>query len=570
MILTDSKAKTIFLVSMILLALPFFVRADYAQQTKEFFIEPSYDLNHREQIVATLQRITPQLYFYIDDEWWEQLDFNDRSEIKRALYYLGQEFNSKIYPTLTSTFGSEWKPGIDEDSRITVLLHPMKKETGGYFNKVDEYPIAHAPTSNRREMIYLNADYITRSLAKSFLAHEFMHLISFNQKERIQGVSEEVWLNEARAEYALTFLGYNDIYEGSNLQRRVRDFLNRPYDSLTEWQNTTYDYGILNLFIQYLIDYHGKEILVDSLHSEKVGIPSLNYALERNNSEVDFSQIFTDWTITVLVNDCSLGKRYCYLNQNLKDFSVVPLTNFLPLVGRSTLQVSDATKNWSGNWYKITGGKKTLKFEFTGSSEVDFKIPYVVKDIKGALSINFLELNQEQTGEIYVLNFGTENTSLTIIPSIQSKISGFDGTEDSYSFSWTATIVEGESQTELIESLLVQIATLQEEIARVRAQIDAILAKRVQEIPCQKFENNLYYGLVHNSEVECLQEFLKSQGSEIYPEGLVTGNFLHLTKAAVVRFQEKYAEEILAPLGLEKGTGFLGPKTRAKINQMLG
>jgi len=82
-------------------------------------------------------------------------------------------------------------------------------------------------------------------------------------------------------------------------------------------------------------------------------------------------------------------------------------------------------------------------------------------------------------------------------------------------------------------------------------------------------ENNLYYGMRNNDEVSCLQEFLKNQGAEIYPEGLVTGNFLSLTKAAVIRFQEKYASEILTPWEIEKGTGFVGETTRAKINQLL-
>jgi len=49
---------------------------------------------------------------------------------------------------------------------------------------------------------------------------------------------------------------------------------------------------------------------------------------------------------------------------------------------------------------------------------------------------------------------------------------------------------------------------------------------------------------------------------------LVTGNFFGLTKAAVIRFQEKYASEILAPIGLKKGTGFVGARTRAKINSL--
>jgi len=76
--------------------------------------------------------------------------------------------------------------------------------------------------------------------------------------------------------------------------------------------------------------------------------------------------------------------------------------------------------------------------------------------------------------------------------------------------------------------------------------------------------------MTNNNQVECLQKFLKSQEASIYPEGLVTGNFLSLTKSAVVRFQEKYTAEILAPIGLEKGTGFVGTMTRTKINQLSG
>ncbi|GAH35118.1 unnamed protein product, partial [marine sediment metagenome] len=56
------------------------------------------------------------------------------------------------------------------------------------------------------------------------------------------------------AEYAPTLLGYDDEYEGSNLQRRVKKFLAEPSDSITEWQNTSADYGGLNLFIQYLVE----------------------------------------------------------------------------------------------------------------------------------------------------------------------------------------------------------------------------------------------------------------------------------------------------------------------------
>jgi peptidoglycan hydrolase-like protein with peptidoglycan-binding domain len=75
--------------------------------------------------------------------------------------------------------------------------------------------------------------------------------------------------------------------------------------------------------------------------------------------------------------------------------------------------------------------------------------------------------------------------------------------------------------------------------------------------------------MANNNSVKCLQEFLKNQGAGIYPEGLITGNFGSLTKQAVIRFQEKYTAEILTPVGLSSGTGYVGEKTRQKINQML-
>ena len=563
----------IILIGTILLLMPFVAGADYQGQKNNFFIDSSYDAFLREGISATLREISANLYFYLDDQWWESLSFEKKEKIQNSLKVLAIEFENKIYPILTNTFGSEWKPGIDRDERITILIHPMVEEAGGYFNSGDEYPKLQNPKSNQREMIYLNASHILSPNLKSFLSHEFTHLITFNQKEKTFGVSEEVWLNEARAEYAPTLLGYDDIYEGSNLQKRVKIFLERPHDSLTSWENKKADYGVVNLFTQYLVDHYGKKILVDSLHSSKIGIPSLNEALEKNDFEEDFSKIFSDWLITVLINDCSFGKKYCYQNPNLKNLRISPEINFLPLTGESSLSIARTSKNWAGVWQKIVGGKGILILKFDGDDRVNFKVPYLVCDYQKKCEINFLNLDKEQKGKIEIPQFNTKYTSLIIIPSIQTKISGFDDPEPSYSFSWSASIAEKteeEKRAEMVERLLEQISFLQAEIARVQAQINAILAERGQLISCQRFESNLYFGLTNNAQVRCLQEFLKSQGPEIYPEGLVTGNFLSLTKAAVIRFQEKYTSEILvAPLGLQKGTGYVGPATRAKINQLL-
>ncbi|MFA5080099.1 MAG: ABC transporter substrate-binding protein [Candidatus Paceibacterota bacterium] len=69
------------------------------------------------------------------------------------------------------------------------------------------------------------------------------------------------------------------------------------------------------------------------------------------------------------------------------------------------------------------------------------------------------------------------------------------------------------------------------------------------------------------SEVKKLQECL-AQDKDIYPDGTVNGRFGDLTKEAVIAFQEKYADEILKPSGLNKGTGKVMGTTIKKLNSL--
>jgi len=69
------------------------------------------------------------------------------------------------------------------------------------------------------------------------------------------------------------------------------------------------------------------------------------------------------------------------------------------------------------------------------------------------------------------------------------------------------------------------------------------------------------------TEVEILQTWL-AKDPKIYPEALVTGFFGTLTQAAVIRFQQKYSDEILKPWGLVEGTGIADKSTRKKLNEV--
>ena len=84
---------------------------------------------------------------------------------------------------------------------------------------------------------------------------------------------------------------------------------------------------------------------------------------------------------------------------------------------------------------------------------------------------------------------------------------------------------------------------------------------------CHTFNVNLKIG-DQGDEVEALRyALLKDQGSQTENFDDVFNEFV---ASWVVFFQEKYKSEILTPSGLARGTGYVGPATRKKLNQLYG
>jgi len=535
-------------------------------EEKDFFVEPSFDHLSRRKVEMELLLTTNYINFYASSIWWEDLSEEKRREYEKIMYGMGNDFERNIYPWMTDNFGNMPLHQITGSrDRITVVLHPMEDGSGGYFRTGDQYSIYQYPRSNEGNILYLNANLIEDGNISGYLAHEYVHLVTFNEKNKEFGINEEVWLNELRAEIIITILGYNDIYEESNLKERKGTFLRSPDVSVTEWTERISDYGVTNIFGHYLLDHYGEDIFSDSLGIDMVGISSLNHALATH--EKRFSEVFTEWTIAIYLNDCSHGEYYCFKNRHLENLTVSPLNAAISSEREEPLSIEEETKNWAGNWYRIEGDEGTLHFDFYGKD--GFVVPYILCQKEKDCEIDFLDLNKKGEGGMIIEDF-TRDHSLTIIPSLQKKIRDFNGVEDYHSFRWEVEIEKKEEDSKediRIKELRQRLDSLEEKIEELYF---LIIGKRLAtDTTFQKLENDLYFGMTNSEEVRNLQKFLKEQGEHIYPEGLVTGNFYEMTRRAVIRFQEENRKEILEPLGLSEGTGYVGKYTREFINFLL-
>ena len=136
----------------------------------------------------------------------------------------------------------------------------------------------------------------------------------------------------------------------------------------------------------------------------------------------------------------------------------------------------------------------------------------------------------------------------------------------------TAGAVDLEGMT--VDELQALLTQLQAQLAEMTGTTPAVSGDLPAACAGISFSRNLALGTT-GTDVKCLQAMLNMDpetqlaASGVGSAGQETEYFGSLTRAAVIKFQNKYASEVLTPIGLTAGTGFVGTQTIAKLNTML-
>lgn len=402
--------------------LSFFAAAPLFAKAEIFVVDPAFDISGRSSLEADIKMVGEKGRFFVERKLSDDLSEVDSSRLLDAVDKLSKEFDSNIYPKLTEVFGSERTPGIDGDSKVAILLHETKGGVGGYVRERDGYAKNQFSDSNAREMVYIDVDGVLNSVfGPAFLAHEFQHLITFNQKTILRKVSEERWLDEARSEYAPTLLGYNNEWRSSYLKKRTDEFLGHPSDALVDWRGRSIDHASANLFIHFLADKYGVNILTEMMKSNNAGIESINDAIKKLNGDTKFEDIFRDWSVAAYVNNTTLNNdarfQYKFPNLSFGNLHVLPSSTFR-VYDNNLNGANFMIDNWSAQWHKFEPGaigeESSLHIRILAKDLDSLSVLYVVNDFFGGTNVH--TFNTRENSILTIPDFGNFVSSVVVIP----------------------------------------------------------------------------------------------------------------------------------------------------------
>ena len=248
------------------------------------------------EVVAEVRRVSERAVIYVDVN--APVDgFRDDD-----LATLAREFDDPIHPTVTDVFGGE--SDLDGNERVVILFTPVVNRLtergsdgfiGGFFYGVDLLPDREG--SNGGEIFYAlvpdpdgefgdprsRLQVLTR--VPSILAHEFQHMVHFNQRILIRGAerTDALWLSEGLATMAEELVGEAhadrgnadraELFRSGNRVRAER-FLAEPAATslvVTAGSGSLAERGAGWLFMEYVRGWWGDGVLGELTRTTRTG-----------------------------------------------------------------------------------------------------------------------------------------------------------------------------------------------------------------------------------------------------------------------------------------------------------
>ncbi len=340
------------------------------------------------EVQATCVAIGKHIYIYVENS--VQLLFTQVDATAIAA-----EFDQRIYPKVREWMGTEARPGIDRDNRITVLMHDVgmnqsARDYGGYFAPEDQLPTAR--NSNQREMLFMDIYQFRerdRHTFYSSLAHEFAHLVNWHQNG---GTIDQRWLEEGTAsfiEWAVYGTVHNIFVDG---------YLESPDVPLPYANTSDVYYGGSFMLLLYLYEqYGGVPIIRAIIEQDTLGQQAIDNALKLHSTNDRFVDVFLKWGLTNWFNSPTHSKQLGY--QHLPNRKVTAPIQRISNYPNSAGNIPIA--NWGAHYFLFQNLPQSLDITLVGETV----------DVDGAhLYATTLALKPNMPSNIRRIQFNAQNS----------------------------------------------------------------------------------------------------------------------------------------------------------------
>jgi hypothetical protein len=286
--------------------------------------------NQFEKVRARVRFVSDHALIYLDEE-------TPPSGYSEAdLLTFAGEFSDPIHPTITGEYGEE--SDLDGNGRIIILFTPAVNRlteagsdgfVGGFFYGWDLllgktgsnngevfYAIVPDPTGIHGPVI---SRYAAMTTVPAVLAHEFTHMVHFNQRMRVAGAesAEALWLSEALAQMGedLVADAFDSLHQMAKAEQyrsgnhiRAKRFLENPSQvsplaSLPP--GSLAERGGGWLFLKQVLGRAGRQDLLRVLtSSRKWGTENVTEAVG-----VSWPQLVSDWAGSLFLDGTGVPVR---------------------------------------------------------------------------------------------------------------------------------------------------------------------------------------------------------------------------------------------------------------------
>ena len=324
-------------------------------ETRNLFVDTEYTMNlsNFAQKPATLRAVGTYCYVWVLDDYYAEKAEEDRVNSAIAEKY-AQAFDT-MYPMIRNVFGKEsdklyvgnYLMDMSSYSPTGTKVNIVIYDIGADYNNAEEYQTGVVgyfyskdyglnsgtiyPKSNSGKYFYVDSGYINESFEKtvSTLAHEFQHMIGFNQKNLLHGKSSETWYSEMLSMLCEDLMQEHlGIEDGNSPKGRTQTFNALYFYSGISEYNKSYafvSYATAYSFGSFLARNFGGAALVQKISTNSsVNEDSiLNAVNSLNKTSYTYDYLFEKYLLALAENSDFTHNRdaVCTLSYTGGDYS---------------------------------------------------------------------------------------------------------------------------------------------------------------------------------------------------------------------------------------------------------